>query len=113
MPRMPWGRADDRRGRLRDARPVLKGPSADAQRGYVNLGKLIQCQGLLIPWYLEDRDCDYLHAPRLVAAPAANAVNPSSSLESFAVPSVSAWFRLQGVYLLGLTVVRVRYAVIQ
>ena len=91
MPRMPWERADDRKGPLRDARPVLKGPSAGAQRGYVNLGKLIQRQGLLIPWYLEDRDCDYLHAPRLAAAPAANAVNPSSGLESFAAIGTSAW----------------------
>jgi hypothetical protein len=80
-----WERADGRKGLPRGVRPALKGPSAGAQRGYANLGKLILRQGLLIPWYLEDRDCDYLHVPRLVAALAANAANPSSNPESFAM----------------------------
>lgn len=78
-------RADGRKGPLRGAQPVLTDPSAGAQRGYANLGKLELRQGLLIPWYHEDKDCDYLHVPRLVAAPAASAANPSSDLGSFAV----------------------------
>lgn len=79
----PLAQAGGRRGRLKGARLVSKGPSAGGQRGYVSLGKLKLCQGLLIPWYREDKDCDYLHVPRLVAAPAANAANPSSDPGSF------------------------------
>lgn len=84
---MPWGRVGGRKGRLKDARPVSKDPSAGGQRGYVNLGTLELCQGLLIPWYHEDKDYDYLRVRRLVGAPAANAANPSSDPESFAVES--------------------------
>jgi hypothetical protein len=79
----PLARAGDRKGRPRGARLVSRGPNAGGQRGCANLGKLELCQGLLIPWYLEDKDCDYLHVPRLVAAPAANAASPSSGLGSF------------------------------
>jgi hypothetical protein len=90
IPTRPWEQTGDRKGPLRGAQPVSLDPSAGAQRGYASLGKLIQRQGLLIPSYLEDKDCDYLHVSRLVAALVANAVNPSSGLGSFATISVSA-----------------------
>ena len=108
----PWGRADGRKDPLRGARPVSKDPSAGAQRGCANLGKLTLRQGLLIPWYREDRDCDYLRDP-LVAALAANAVSPSSGPGSFAMASLSALYNGHDSHPLQLTDVSVRYAVIQ
>lgn len=102
--------ADDRTGPPRSARLVLKDPSAGVRRGYENLGKLELRQGLLIPWYHEDKDCDYLHVPQVVA-PDANAVSPSSDLGSFAV-NMSTLINIKRVPV-KLTDVRVRYAVIQ
>ena len=65
-------------------RTVWWDPNAGGQHVCESPDKpLVKRQGLLIPWYLEDKDCDYLHVPRLVAAPAANAASPSSSLGSF------------------------------
>lgn len=83
---MPLEQAHGRRGLLtRGAQQALWDPSAGALRGCASLGKLEQRQGLLIPWYHEDRDCDYLRVPRLAVAPAASAASPSSDPESFAV----------------------------
>jgi hypothetical protein len=84
--KMPWERADGRKGPLmKGVQPALRDPSAGAPRGCASLDKLEQRQGLLIPWYHEDKDCDYLHVPRLAVAPAASAASPSSDPESFAM----------------------------
>lgn len=109
----PWGQTDDRRGPPTGAQPVWRDPSAGGKHGCANLGKLIQRQGLLIPWYLEDKDCDYLHVPRQVGAPAANAASHSSGPESFAAMNMSAQYNIASIVCFRLTEVRVRYAVIQ
>jgi hypothetical protein len=71
------GPADERHRRQQGDRRVLKGPSAGGQHVCVSLGKLVKSQDLLIPWYLEGRDCDYLHVPRLAPVPVASAVSPT------------------------------------
>jgi hypothetical protein len=70
------GQAGERRKHQQDGRRVLKDPSAGGQHGCGSPGKLVKSQGLLIPWYLEGRDCDYLHVPRLAPVLVASAVSP-------------------------------------
>jgi hypothetical protein len=70
------GQAGERRRHRQDGRQVLRDPSAGGQRVCGNPGKLVKSQGLLIPWYLEGRDCDYLHVPRLAPVLVASAVSP-------------------------------------
>ena len=79
----PWGQTGDRKDPLRGVRRDSRDPSAGVQHEFESLGKLKLRQGLLIPWYHEDKDCDYLRVPLAGALPA-SAESPSSNLGSFA-----------------------------